>query len=78
MEERTITIGLGEYERLLKASIKYQHVRQALINGATLNYSGEELRFDGDSVQAVFRAIDPEGYVDTLKALKVKETAKCE
>lgn len=73
MAEKTITIGLAQYERLIKAEIKYQHIRQALINGATLNYSGEELRFDDDSVQAVLRAIDPEGYAETLTTLQDRE-----
>ena len=73
MGEKTITIGLGAYERLLKEGIKYQHIRQALFNGATLNYSGEELRFDDDSVQAVLRAIDPEGYAETLIILQDRE-----
>lgn len=73
MVEKTVTIGLAQYERLIKAEVKYQHIRQALFNGATLNYSGEELRFDDDSVQAVLRAIDPEGYAETLITLQDKE-----
>lgn len=79
MGEKTITIGLGAYERLLKEGIKYQHIRQALFNGATLNYNGEELHFDDDSVQAVLRAIDPEGYAEVLKKLQDREKElKCE
>lgn len=71
MEETMVTIGKQEYGTLLHESVELSVLKNCLWNMAELNYSRDDLRFDG--IEVVMKMLFPDEYKEKFERLKENE-----
>lgn len=70
MNENTVVISKNEYKRILELAYKAAMLKEALLNGATLDFYGKELYFGGgNEVATVFKYAFPFEYASRLREL---------
>lgn len=78
MNESTIEIDKNEYKSILELAYKAAMLKEAVLNGATLDsFYGEELYFGGGiEVATIFKYAFPEDYSSRLHELQDKKKAE--
>lgn len=70
MNENTVGISKNEYQKILELAYKAAMLKDALLNGATLDFYGKELYFGGgNEVATVFKYAFPSEYASRLREL---------
>lgn len=70
MNENTVGISKNEYKKILELAYKAAMLKDALLNGATLDFYGKELYFGGgNEVATVFKYAFPSEYASRLREL---------
>lgn len=68
------------YDHLIRVSERYQLLVDALLEASMLGYREEELRFDSEKIEPIFKVLEYESYDYRLKTLqeakKKAETSK--
>lgn len=77
MNENTIEVSKDEYKQILELAYKATLLKEAVVNGATLDFCGKELYFGaGSEVATIFRYCFPFEYARKLRELKREEDNK--
>lgn len=77
MNENTVEISKDEYKSILELAYKAALMKDAMLNGATLDIYGKELYFGcGIEVATVFKYVFPKDYENKLRELKKAEDNK--
>lgn len=78
MNESTIEIDKNEYKSILELAYKAAMLKEAVLNGATLDaFYGKELYFGGGiEVATVFKYAFPDDYERKLRELQDKKKAE--
>lgn len=77
MNENTIEISKDEYKSILELAYKAAMLKEAVLDGATLDFCGKDLYFGaGSEVAAIFKYAFPRDYYCKLHELKDAEEKK--
>lgn len=79
MSENTVDISKNEYKKVLELAYKAAMLKEALLNGAMLDFCGEGLFFGGSSsseIATIFKYAFPEDYERKLRELQDKKKAE--
>lgn len=77
MNENTVVISKDEYKEILELAYKAAMLKEAVLNGATLDYYGKELYFGSASdVATIFKYAFKNEYESRLRELKSNQTAE--
>ena len=77
MNENTVVISKDEYKEILELAYKAAMLKEAVLNGATLDYYGKELYFGSASdVATIFKYAFPNEYKSRIRELKSNQTAE--
>ena len=77
MRENTVEISRNEYKKILELAYKAAMLKEALLNGATLDFYGKELYFGGgNEVATVFKYAFPSEYASRLRELLAEKDNK--
>jgi hypothetical protein len=77
MSEGTVSINISDYKEILELAYKAAMLKEVVLNGATLNFSGDELYFyGGNELTAIFKYAFPSEYESKLRELIDKEKAE--
>lgn len=74
MNANTVEISKNEYKKVLELAYKAAMLKEALLNGAMLDFLGKELFFGGCSeVATIIKYAFPEDYERKLRELMSKK-----
>lgn len=77
MNENMVSISNEEYKTILELAYKAAMLKEAVLNGATLDFYGKGLYFGGNGdVDAIFRYAFPSEYASKLRELQDKKKAE--
>lgn len=77
MNANTVEISKNEYKKILELAYNAAMLKEALLNGAMLDFLGKELFFGGCiEVATIFKYAFPEDYERKLRELQDKKKAE--
>lgn len=76
MNENTVVISKDEYKSILELAYKGAMLKDAVLDGATLGFCGDELYFGDREVATIFKYAFPNEYEGRLRELKSNQTAE--
>lgn len=75
--ENTVEISRNEYKKILELAYKAEMLKEVVLNGAALDFSGEELYFcGGNELKTIFKYAFPPEYESKLRELIDKKKAE--
>lgn len=75
MNENTVEISKDDYEQILELAYKATMLKEALLNSATLDFTGKELYISVcNEVATIFKYAFPSEYAGKLRELRDDKT----